>query len=60
MRFFLLAALKGNTPAMANVGTLYETGATAWAGAARRRQAAPATITDLFLNRGHRVAETSQ
>jgi TPR repeat protein len=28
MRFFLLAALKGYTPAMANVGTLYETGAT--------------------------------
>lgn len=28
MRFFLLAALKGYTPAMANVGPLYETGAT--------------------------------
>lgn len=28
MRFFLLSALKGYTPAMANVGTLYETGAT--------------------------------
>jgi len=27
MRFFLLSALKGYTPAMANVGTLYETGA---------------------------------
>src|ERR1700722_83553 len=28
IRFFLLAALKGYTPAMANVGTLYEAGAT--------------------------------
>jgi TPR repeat protein len=28
MRFFLLSALKGYTPAMANIGTLYETGAT--------------------------------
>jgi TPR repeat protein len=28
MRFFLLSALKGYTPAMANVGTLYEIGAT--------------------------------
>ncbi len=28
MRFFLLSALSGYTPAMANVGTLYETGAT--------------------------------
>jgi TPR repeat protein len=28
MRFFLRSALKGYTPAMANVGTLYETGAT--------------------------------
>jgi TPR repeat protein len=28
MRFFLVSALKGYTPAMANVGTLYEIGAT--------------------------------
>jgi hypothetical protein len=28
MRFFLRSALKGYTPAMANVGTLYEIGAT--------------------------------